>query len=55
VRYITDIDGRAVTLRARVENLADRDYWASVGGYPGSGYLAAGAPRTLGVSASVDF
>ena len=54
-RYITDIQGRAVTLRARVENLADRDYWASVGGSPNSGYLAAGAPRTLGVSASVDF
>ncbi|RRS06242.1 TonB-dependent receptor [Aquabacterium soli] len=54
-RYITDIQGRAVTLRARIENLADRDYWASVGGSPDSGYLAAGAPRTLGVSASVDF
>jgi iron complex outermembrane receptor protein len=54
-RYITEIQGRAVTLRARVENLADRDYWASVGGSPNSGYLAAGAPRTLGVSASVDF
>ena len=54
-RYITDVQGRVVTLRARVENLTDRDYWASVGGFPGSGYLAAGAPRTFGLSASVDF
>jgi len=54
-RYVTDVQGRVVTLRARVENLADRDYWSSVGGYPGAGYLAAGAPRTFGLSASVDF
>ncbi|MFY9478459.1 MAG: TonB-dependent siderophore receptor [Aquabacterium sp.] len=54
-RYITDIAGSTWTFRARIDNLADRDYWASVGGYPGNGYLVLGNPRTLGLSASVDF
>lgn len=55
VRYLTEVQGRLVTLRARVENLADRDYWASTGGYPGQGYMVVGAPRSFNVSASVDF
>ena len=55
VRYLTEWNGRALTLRARVDNVADKNYWASVGGYPGSGYLVLGAPRTFVVSASVDF
>ena len=44
-----------MTLRARVDNVADRKYWASVGGFPGAGYLVVGAPRTFTLSASVDF
>jgi iron complex outermembrane receptor protein len=44
-----------VTLRARIDNVADRDYWASVGGYPGSGYLVLGNPRTFSLTASVNF
>lgn len=55
VRYMTDIQGKLVTLRARVDNVTDRNHWASVGGYPGSGYLAAGAPRTFSLNASFDF
>ncbi len=54
-RYGFKVDEHAVTLRARVDNVAGRDYWASTGGYPGSNYLVLGAPRTLSVSASVDF
>jgi iron complex outermembrane receptor protein len=46
---------RDVTLRARIENVADKDYWASAGGYPGYGYLVQGNPRSLAVSATVDF
>jgi iron complex outermembrane receptor protein len=53
--YLTRIANRDVTLRARVDNLFDRNYWASAGGYPGFGYLVLGAPRTLAVSATVDF
>lgn len=55
VRYTTEWSGRLVTLRARLDNVADRNYWASSGGYPGSGYLVVGAPRTFTLSASVDF
>ena len=55
VRYSADIAGRPVTLRARVENLADEDQWVAVGGYPGANYLTLGAPRTLRLSLSTDF
>ncbi|MEH6799186.1 MAG: TonB-dependent siderophore receptor [Halopseudomonas sabulinigri] len=48
-------DAQELTLRARVENVADRNYWASAGGYPGYGYLTVGAPRTLIFSTTLDF
>lgn len=54
-RFLTEVQGRLVTWRARVDNLANRAYWASVGGYPGQGYLIVGAPRTFTLSAQVDF
>jgi len=54
-RYVTEVGGKLVTLRARVDNVTDRDYWASVGGYPGSGYLVLGNPRTFSLTASVEF
>ncbi|MGJ7918664.1 TonB-dependent receptor [Massilia sp. LXY-6] len=53
--YLTRIMDRDVTLRARVDNAFDRNYWASAGGYPGAGYLVLGAPRSFTVSATVDF
>jgi len=53
-RYLTEIAGKAVTFRASLNNVANRDYWASSGGYPGSGYLVLGAPRTFVLSASLD-
>lgn len=54
-RYTMKLDNNPLTLRARVENVADKDYWASAGGYPGSNYLVQGAPRTVMISASYDF
>lgn len=54
-RYRTQIGGHEATFRARLDNVANKKYWASVGGYPGSGYLNAGAPRSFTLSASVDF
>uniref|UniRef100_UPI00374DC1F2 TonB-dependent receptor domain-containing protein n=1 Tax=Undibacterium sp. TaxID=1914977 RepID=UPI00374DC1F2 len=54
-RYTTTIADHAVTFRARVDNVTDKSYWASAGGYPGAGYLVLGAPRTFVVSGSVDF
>jgi iron complex outermembrane receptor protein len=53
--YATRILDRNVTFRARIDNVADKNYWASAGGYPGSGYLVVGAPRTVVISATIDF
>jgi iron complex outermembrane receptor protein len=53
--YATTIAGREVTLRARVDNVTDKSYWASAGGFPGAGYLVLGGPRTLVVSGSLNF
>jgi iron complex outermembrane receptor protein len=55
VRYAFEAGGRPLTLRARVENVADEDQWVAVGGYPGSNYLTLGAPRTLSLSISAEF
>jgi len=56
VRYVMAVgNDQALTLRARLDNVTDRDYWASAGGFPGSAYLTIGNPRTLTVSASLDF
>ncbi|MNR83786.1 Ferrichrome receptor FcuA precursor [compost metagenome] len=54
-RYLTEIGGKLVTLRARIDNVTDKNYWASSGGYPNNGYLVLGAPRTFALTASVDF
>lgn len=54
-RYVTEVAGKLVTVRARIDNVTDRDYWSSVGGYPGSGYLVLGNPRSFNLSASLDF
>lgn len=54
-RYTVDVAGRPVSLRARIENVTDESYWASAGGYPGANYLVQGGPRTVVVSASLDF
>jgi iron complex outermembrane receptor protein len=53
--WTTRLMERDLTLRARIDNVANKNYWASAGGYPGYGYLVAGAPRTVNVSASIDF
>ncbi len=54
-RYLTTIANKLVTWRARVDNVANRDYWASAGGYPGQSYLVLGAPRTFTLTASIEF
>jgi iron complex outermembrane receptor protein len=50
-RYGFKMDERDITLRAGVENVANEAYWKSANG----SYLTQGAPRTLKVSATVDF
>lgn len=55
-RYMAPVgDAQMLTVRGRVENVFDDDYWASAGGYPGAGYLTVGGPRTFILSASLDF
>lgn len=54
-RYLTEVNGKTLTLRARVHNVFDRDYWASAGGFENNGYLVLGAPRTITLSATMDF
>lgn len=54
-RYVTEVAGKLVTLRARIDNLTNRNYWASVGGYPDNGYLVLGAPRSFTLSGTIDF
>ena len=54
-RYSLEVGGRPITLRARLDNVTDQDEWVSVGGYPGSNYLVLGSPRTLSITASMDF
>lgn len=54
-RWGTEVGGVPLTLRARIDNVANKAYWASAGGYPGANYLVLGSPRTLSVSASADF
>lgn len=55
-RYLVDLgNSRTLTLRARIDNLFNKSYWASVGGTQGSNYLVLGAPRTFAVSGTIDF
>ena len=54
-RYEFEAAGHAVTLRAGVDNVTNRNYWASAGGYPGQGYLTVGSPRTVSVSGTFSY
>ncbi len=51
-RYRTRVGGLPTTVRAGIENLADRNYWAAASSSFG---LARGAPRTFLLSATFDF
>ncbi|MFW6749160.1 TonB-dependent receptor [Pseudomonas glycinae] len=51
-RYATKIEGRPTTFRATVQNVFDREYWSGVASY---GAFSPGFPRTLQLSATVDF
>lgn len=49
-RYATRVSGKAVTIRANVMNLTDKNYWNSVS----RGFITSGAPRTALISATID-
>ncbi|WCM86776.1 TonB-dependent receptor [Acidovorax sp. NCPPB 3576] len=48
-RYATKVSGKPVVLRASLENAFDKNYWVV------SNYVTVGAPRTVMLSAAVDF
>jgi iron complex outermembrane receptor protein len=50
-RYQTALLGKAVSLQANLDNAANKDYWSTAG----NGLLGVGAPRTLRLTAKVDF
>lgn len=50
-RYVTTIGGRKTTVRAHVDNLTDKRYWAAAS----FGSVYPGKPRTVSVSAQVEF
>jgi iron complex outermembrane receptor protein len=49
-RYATKVANKSVVFRATLENVADRGYWVTT-----TGYATVGAPRTLMLSAQMDF
>ena len=51
-RYRTNVAGKSTTFRANLLNAFDRDYWSGVASWGG---LVQGAPRTVLLSATVDF
>lgn len=54
-RYTLHVGPTQVTVRGRIDNVTDRNQWTSVGGYPGSGYLVLGEPRTFVVNGTIAF
>jgi iron complex outermembrane receptor protein len=49
-------NNRLLTLRARIDNVTDEQYWTFVGGYsPTSNYLIQSLSRTISISASIEF
>lgn len=52
-RYGFKADGKHITLRGNIENVANKAYWASAS--TANNYLTQGEPRTLKLSATVEF
>ena len=55
LRWNVELANRPLTLRARLDNVFNKAYWASAGGYPGANYLVLGSPRSASLSATIDF
>jgi iron complex outermembrane receptor protein len=51
-RYVTDVQGKEVTLQLDLKNAFDQAYWSGVSQW---GAFALGSPRTLSLSASMAF
>ena len=51
-RYRTKLANKPLVLRASLENVANKGYWVAT---PNPSYATVGAPRTLMLSAQMDF
>lgn len=54
-RALVPLGNHLLTVRGRVDNVTDENYWASVGGFPGAGYLVLGMPRTFVLTGTIEF
>lgn len=56
-RYVTQVGGKAATVRASIDNVTNKAYWGGSWGGSGNSGLSGGlgAPRTFLLSATVDF
>jgi len=50
-RYITKVAGKRSTFQAVIDNVTDKDYWSTAG----NGLLGVGLPRTLKLTAKMEF
>ncbi|WP_420473261.1 TonB-dependent receptor domain-containing protein [Noviherbaspirillum sp. ST9] len=50
-RYTTKVAGKRSTFQAVVDNVTDKDYWSTAG----NGLLGVGLPRTLKLTAKMEF
>ncbi|RJF99194.1 TonB-dependent siderophore receptor [Noviherbaspirillum saxi] len=50
-RYLTKVAGKRTTLQAVMDNVTDKSYWSTAG----NGFVGVGAPRTLKVTAKMEF
>jgi iron complex outermembrane receptor protein len=54
-RYVFSVNRQTYTLRAAIENIANKAYWASASPDTSISQLSQGNPRTFRLSASIDF
>lgn len=55
MRYVTSLDGHALTWRLNIDNVFDHFYWRDTGTSGGDSYLFPGAPRLARLSATLAF
>jgi len=55
VNYLFNFAQKPINFNVRIDNITNKNYWESVGGYATAGYLVLGAPRTFSFTVSADF
>jgi iron complex outermembrane receptor protein len=55
LRYVTALNGHALTWRLNIDNVFDHFYWRDTGTSGGDSFLFPGAPRLARLSVTLDF